>query len=85
MENLWNKWGTALAGPVLMILVLAVWRYTDDTAAEIHWIDTELRRIDTRLDTKFDALNTLLTENFIAMKGEIRELKGQAQSHTPEG
>ena len=40
-------------------------------------------RIDA-LDAKIERLNTLLTENLIAMKGEIGEVKGQmtsVQSH----
>ena len=40
-------------------------------------IDREI----TELDTKFDALNHLLTDNLLEMKGDIGELKGASHSH----
>lgn len=38
-------------------------------------------RIDT-LDAKIDRLNTLLTDNLIALNRDIGELKGASHSHT---
>ena len=38
-------------------------------------------RIDT-LDAKIGRLNTLLTDNFIALNRDIGELKGASHSHT---
>ena len=37
-------------------------------------------RLDSKFDTKFDALNKLLTDNLLEMKGDIGELKGQAHT-----
>ena len=61
----------ALVGPMLTIVALAFWRYTDNTQEEFRIITG-----------KFDALNKFLTDNLMEMKGEIGELKGQAPTRT---
>ena len=47
-----GPWVTALVGPILTIFVLTVWRYTDNTYAEIHALDGKIEG----LDRKFDAI-----------------------------
>ena len=74
---------TALAGPLLMIVVLTLWRYTDNAEAEFQTITEKVDRLDIKFDSKFDALNKLLTDNLLEIKGEIGELKGQAHNHVP--
>ena len=82
--------GYALVGPVLMIGMLSLWRYTDNTEAEFRTITEKVDTLDTKFDIKFDGLNNLLTDNLIAinreiggLKGNIGELKGQAQARNP--
>ena len=52
--------------------------------AKFERIDMKFERLDTkfdakfeRIDAKFDALNKLLTDNLLVMKGDIGELKGR--------
>lgn len=44
----------------------------------------EIKDVDRRLGGRMDAMNKLLTDNLIAMKGEVGELKGTAHSHNPQ-
>ena len=78
-----KEWLLALVGPVLMIGMLSLWRYTDNTEAEFRTITEKVDTLDTKFDIKFDGLNKLLTENLIALNRDIGELKGQAQAHNP--
>ncbi len=76
-----QPWITVLAGPILTLIMLGVWRYQDTTNERIKALDT---KIDTKIDTldkKIDALNKLLTENLIALNREVGEIKGASHTH----
>ena len=73
-----------LVGPVLTLVVLGFWRYTDDTGAKFERIEAKFERIEAKFerieakfDAKFDALNKLLTDNLIAINRDIGKLKGR--------
>lgn len=40
-------------------------------------------QLDSKIETRIGRVETLLTENLLAMKGEIGELKGASHSHNP--
>jgi len=82
MDTLWSRLVIAAVGPFLTIAALMVWRYTDDTAAELHRLDTEIKRVDAKLDARFGELNTLLTDNLITLSGDVGALKAISHSHT---
>lgn len=56
-----HKWITTLAGPVLTIVVLSFWHYTDNTREE-------LRHLDMKIDTQIGALRQEMSQ-------EIREVR----------
>lgn len=68
MKKKARRWIIALVGPFLTIVVLAYWRNADDIASKFSRIDTELHRIDTKLDD---------------LNREVGELKVVYSSPTP--
>ena len=70
---------------VVTLGALWVWRKKDNMKEEIHRLDTKLAAIDTKFDSKFDALNTLLTDKLISFADKVGELKGQSHTHLPSG
>ena len=52
--------------------------------SRIDTLDAKIVQIDAKFDTKFDALNKLLTDNLLALNRDIGELKGAAHTHTPD-
>ena len=48
--------------------------------SRIDTLDAKIVQIDAKFDAKFDALNKLLTDNLLALKREIGELKGAAHT-----
>ena len=54
------------------------WRLT----SRIDTLDAKIGQIDAKFDTKFDALNKLLTDNLLALNRDIGELTGASHTHT---
>ena len=79
----WNKLAYALVGPILMIVMLLLWRSTDNTEAEFRTITEKVDTLDTKFDTKFDTLNQFLTDNFIAINHDIGEIEGPVSHPSP--
>ena len=46
-------------------------------------LNSRIDTLDAKFDTKFDALNKLLTDNLLALNRDIGELKGASHTHTP--
>ena len=66
---------------LLAALVTMWWQLDSKLTWEIHALDERLTsRIDA-MDNKIDRLNTLLTENLIALNREVGELKGTSHTH----
>ena len=89
-----QTWITVLAGPILTLMVLGVWRYQDTTSDRIQALDTHITVLDTKFDTKidaldkkfdtkFDVLNKLLTDNLIILNRDMGEIKGASHKHVP--
>ncbi len=54
------------------------------TVMTVWWqLDSKIDREITTLDTDIKALNKLLTDNLLEMKGDIGELRGSSHSHNP--
>ena len=75
-----NKWLIALVGPLLTLVVLGFWRYTDNTAAEFRIVTGKVDTLDTkfeakfeRIDTKFDALDTKFDTKFDTLNTLLTE------------
>lgn len=71
-----QPWITVLAGPILTLIVLSIWRYRDTTGERINVLDK-------KFETKFDTLSKLLTENLITLSKDVGELKGASHKHVP--
>ena len=74
----WTEIAPFLA--VLVALGAMWWRLN----SRIDTLDAKIGQIDAKFDTKFDALNKLLTDNLLALNREIGELKGASHTHTPD-
>lgn len=71
---------TELAPFIVILGVLGAmwWRLN----SRIDTLDAKIVQIDAKFDAKFDALNKLLTDNFLVLNRDIGELKGAAHTHT---
>lgn len=66
---------------LLAVFVTMWWQLDRKIEYEISALDTKLEREISTLDRKIDQLNTLLTNNLIALNRDIGELQGASHTH----
>ena len=66
---------------LLAVFVTMWWQLDRKIEYEISALDSKLEREISTLDRKIDQLNTLLTNNLIALNRDIGELQGASHTH----
>ena len=66
---------------LLAVFVTMWWQLDRKIEYEISALDSKLEREISTLDRKIDQLNSLLTDNLIALNRDIGELQGASHSH----
>lgn len=66
---------------LLAVFVTMWWQLDRKIEYEISALDSKLEREISTLDRKIDQLNTLLTNNLIALNRDIGELQGASHNH----
>ena len=71
METIWRSLLVAAVSPVLTIVALMIWRYTDNTAEALQRLDTDIQAVRQDLSRDIKETNTLLTGNLIELSGNV--------------
>ena len=79
MNKKHNAWLEILVGPILTIVALSFWHYTDNTKEELHRLDTKIETKIGGMRREVGEVRQFLTDKLLPLTSQVGELRGQVQ------